>query len=362
MGNRTIKDQWILVGVYLLFAFLFFVTLGLDVLEEKTIFQFYSDSKVWEEEALYPQFEETTTTSHNTFGPVTILNMIGPRNYWGIFIFNIMVFLLSLYLMADRKEVKVKRLFFLILLSPITFTSLLSINKEIFSLISTALIIYNHKHKRIFLIPLILVVSYMSRWQFTLFYIVYLIAFSKYNVIKEKRFTFFFILLSGITVMLFGLRNTLLYDVFSVYDRVVDTNYEGGGTFQSIMTIQDTFGYIFAFVPKILLILVANIRRYDKFFDFSDVYNNVILFLQTIYHIYILIKCYKQRIFKFKNTYFYLALIYFAVFGITPVYNPRYFYPALIFLCYELARKKCQPIKNNQVIYDKSSTFRLNRC
>lgn len=359
MGSRKIKGGWILVVTYLFLAFLFFITIGLDVLEEKATFQFYSDSKVWEEEALYPQFEDATAINHNTYGPVTILNILGPRNYWGIFAFNIIVFIISLYLIADNKEFKVNKLFFLVLLSPITFTSLLSINKEIFSLITTALIIYNHNKKKLLLIPLIIFVSYMSRWQFTLFYFVYLFTFSKFNFLKEKRFPFFLVLLSGITIMLFLLRNTLLYEVFSVYERVVDTNYEGGGTFRNLMTIQDKFGYIFAFIPKTLLILVANIRRYDKFFDFSDAYNNVILFLQTLYHIYILFLCYKHYIFKFRNTFFYLALIYFAIFCITPVYNPRYFYPALLFLCCELAKKRK---KTNQIVYDKSTSLWINRC
>lgn len=227
MNTVSVKNCWFLVAIYLFIALLFFLTIGLDVLEGKLVFQFYSDSKVWEAEAMHPQFKEATTVSRNTFGPVTILNLIGPQNYWGIFGFNIIVFLISLYLISDKKEVFVYRLFFLILLSPITFTSLLSSNKEIFSLASTALLIYNHKHKKLYIIPIILFVSYLSRWQYTVFYIVYLFAFSRFNFLREKRLGFVIFFLLAITIMLFSLRNTMLYDVFSVYDRVVEVNYEG---------------------------------------------------------------------------------------------------------------------------------------
>ena len=87
-----------LLIIYGIISLLFFVGIALDVLNEKLIFQFYSDSKVWEETAIYGiDSDELTAINHNKFGPVTILQLLGPKNYWGIFLFNVTVFLISLY-------------------------------------------------------------------------------------------------------------------------------------------------------------------------------------------------------------------------------------------------------------------------
>ena len=232
---------------------------------------------------------------------------------------------------------------FYIMISPITFSSLLSANKEIFALICTCLIIYNHKVKNTFLVFLILVLSYMARWQYTLFYIIYLLLFSKLNFIKSRLLSITLLLL-GATVGLLIFQYTLLGDVFLKYTferEMFGDNYEGAGTYLKLLEIQSTYGYIFAFIPKTLLILVARIKMYDHIFDFSDAYNNTVLFFQTVLHIFVIYKCYVNKVYILeKNTFFYIAIIYFVIFGMTPIFNPRYFYPAIIFICYEFSRKK----------------------
>lgn len=328
-----------LIIIYLTVALFFFVFVALDVLNGKSSFQFYSDSATWEQEAIEGGHgEELTTVNRNEFGPVTILRILGPQNYWAMFLFNIIIFLLSLYFISKKKEVNLRLFYILLMISPITFTSLFSSNKEIFALLSTCLIIYNHERRKIGFILIIAIVSYMARWQYTLFYIIYLFVFSKFNFIKSRYITFL-ILLIGITIGLFLFRNTLLYDVFSLLERKIHGNYEGGGMFLKMVELQDRYGYIVAFIPKTLLIFVAHLKNYDKFFDWTDVYNHVIQFLQTVFNCFVLWWCYKRTKFKFNYTFCYIAFIYLAIFGITPIFNPRYFYPAIVFICYDLCRK-----------------------
>lgn len=328
------------IFIYLLFAFFFFVVIALDVLRGDMDFQFYSDSATWEDEAIYGGHgEDLTMVNRNEFGPVTILRLLGPQNYWAMFLFNICVFCFSLYFLSKDRELNLRHMALLVMVSPITFTSLMSSNKEIFALLCTCLIIYNHKKQKLFLVPVIFLLSYMSRWQFTLFYTIYLLLFSKFNFIKS-RLVCLVLLLSGATVGLFVFQKTLLGEVFLKYNTEMSDLYEGSGTFLRLLEIQNKYGYIFVFIPKVLLILVAKIKMYDHIFDFSNAYNNVILFWQTVLHIYVLYKCYVKKIYRLSNTFFYVALIYFAIFGMSPIFNPRYFYPGIIFICYELSLKR----------------------
>lgn len=359
------KYYKVYIIVYLILALLFFIVIALDVLNGKSDFQFYSDTETWIDEAVYGGHgDDLTMINRNELGPVTILRFLGPHNYWAMFLFNIIVFLVSLYFLSKNKnDVNLRRLFLLIMVSPITFTSLLSANKEIFALICTCLIIYNHNRRSMFMVVVIMVLSYMARWQYTLFYVVYLFMFSKYNFIKS-RLLFLFLLLSGSTIGLLLFQSTLLGDVFLKYTferEMFGDNYEGAGTFLTLLEIQSKYGYIVVFIPKILIILIARIKMYGSFFDFSDAYNNVILFLQTILHIYIIVKCYVKKVYKMENTFFYVALIYFVIFGMTPIFNPRYFYPAIVFICYELSLKKNSvikgEIKNPQSGYPNKMTF-----
>jgi len=338
------KKIYFQIAVYLLIATFFFIVVALDVLNGKLEFQFYSDTATWIDEAIYGGHgDDLTMLNRNELGPVTILRWLGPKNYWAMFLFNVIVFLLSLYILSKDKDLNIKTMSFYIMISPITFSSLLSANKEIFALICTCLIIYNHKAKNIFLVFLILVLSYMARWQYTLFYIIYLLLFSKLNFIKSRLLSITLLLL-GATVGLLIFQYTLLGDVFLKYTferEMFGDNYEGAGTYLKLLEIQSTYGYIFAFIPKTLLILVARIKMYDHIFDFSDAYNNTVLFFQTVLHIFVIYKCYVNKVYSLeKNTFLYIAIIYFVVFGMTPIFNPRYFYPAIIFICYELSRKK----------------------
>lgn len=342
------KSYHVYILIYLLLAVFFFVVVALEVLNGNLDFQFYSDSATWEDEAIYGGHgDDLTMVNRNELGPVTILRFLGPKNYWAMFLFNIFVFLISLYVLSKDKSLNLRKMYLLIMISPITFTSLLSSNKEIFALLCTCLIIYNHKKRNVFLIPVIILLSYMSRWQYTLFYVAYLLIFSKFNFIKSRVLTLGLFLLIA-TIGLFMFQQTLLYDVFSKYTTEMSDLYEGGGTFLKLLEWQEKYGYIFVFIPKVILILVARVKLYDHFFDFSNAYNNVVLFLQTILHIYIIIMCYFKKVYRLENTFFYIALIYFAVFGISPIFNPRYFYPAIIFICYELSLKNVVGIKKIQ--------------
>ena len=142
------------------------------------------------------------------------------------------------------------------------------------------------------------------------------------------------LVLISIFLFLFG---DIFEDVFSIYDRVKDDYVEGRGLFNIIMNIQNQYGYILAFPLKTLHLLVGMLTRYRTVFDFTDVYNNLILYLQCILNAIVLYKTLKNKLYRLSYDYFYIAVIYCIIFAITPVYASRYFYLAIIFMSYLIA-------------------------
>ena len=329
-----------IIGFYLFLNLLFFYFIGLEVLHGHITFQFYADSKVYEEIALFRHhYGALTEVNHNTFGPVFLLQILGPRNYWAIYLFNIVLFLISIYLLTSTKGINGKVLVLLIMIQPITFSSLMTINKEMICLLCVSLIIYNHERKNKVICIILLLLTYIARWQFTLFYLIYLFIFFKGNILRNKRLLTIIGLLLSITFALFSLRNTFLSSVFDIYDLKVSTsNAHGAGTFRLIMSIQDKIGYIFAFIPKVLINLTGLIANYKLFFDFSFAYNNTVMFSQTVVYIFLLFLGFKKKIYKLEYTYFYIFIIYCCIFAISPVFSPRYFYAGMLFFCYEISR------------------------
>lgn len=334
MSMRYIRRDWLMLVPYVIFVFFFFVQIAIPVLNDRMDFQFYSDSKTYEYEAT-DYSKELITVGGNFFGPVMILRLLGPQNYIAIFFFNLIVFFVSLYFFTRDRRLDLKIFLPLILLSSITFTSIMSINKEIISLLFSSILIYNHERKKLKYILFLFVLSYFVRWQLTLFYIVYLLIFSNINFINNRKLMIIVLLVSiSIFLFLFG---DIFETVFSIYERVKDDYVEGGGSFNLIMNIQSQYGYVLAFPLKTLHLLVGMLSRYRTVFDFTDVYNNLILYLQCILNAIVLYKTFQYRLYRLSYDYFYIAVIYCIIFAITPVYASRYFYPAIIFMSYMIA-------------------------
>jgi len=333
-----VNKAWGSILIYLIISVLFFIIIAHNVLMGKINFQFYADTKTYEKVARLGNMESLVDVGWNLFGPVKILSILGYQNYWGLFIFNVFILILALYYISRDKSVYLRKLFFLIIISPITFFSLFSVNKEIISLLCISLIIYNHTKNKFLITLLILFMSYLVRWQFTMFYLIYLLFYSRYNFLKNRKAISFTLLLVVISILLFFVQYTMFSDLFDVYySRGLKDHTTGLGSFEIIMKIQTKLGYIFAFIPKTLHLMTGMIVRYRYVLDFSDAYNNFVLFFQAPLNLYLLFLNYKRRLFSFKNEYFFMALLYCAVFAITPVYAIRYFYPVSILLAYSYA-------------------------
>ncbi len=334
-----VNRAWIFFIIYIVISFFFFLWVALPVLKEELDFQFYADSKTYEKIALNDSESNLVQVGLNALGPVSILKLLGPQSYFLIYLFNISLFIASLYYISRNPALNKKLFFLLVMASPISFTSLFSVNKEIISLLCLALLIFFKDKLNIWKIGLLLIISYLIRWQFTLFILVFLLIDSPVNCFREKRRFSFLLMLISISVILYYTQDTIFKGLFDIFNRTADDYTAGRGTYKILMDIQQQYGYFIAFIPKTLHLLVGMSSRYKFIFDFTDVYNNFILYWQGPLNALLLFWAFNKKMFNFDNDIFYMLLIYCVIFAITPIYAIRYFYPVYILLAYLVSLK-----------------------
>lgn len=334
-----IKKSSFLLSIYILLAILFWFSVGLFVLKGEVNFKFYSDSKVYEEIALrVNDASELIRFSGNEAGMVFLLKILGPENYSLIFLMNMLVFLLSIKIYFLNENIRRFKFLILIFLSPILFSSLFAINKEIFIFLDIALLLrYIYTRNKWWILCAILI-SVITRWQMTVFLILVPLILKYSKLFKNRRYLYFFLFLISISIVLFYIRNTILSGVFDKFERNMDKHSGGTGLFYVWMNIQDSYGYIFAFIPKVLHLLVGQMTRIAHVFnpDPKEMYNDIILFWQGPLNAYLIFSIFKRNLFDIRNDIIFIILIYIAIFGMTPIYNVRYFYAATTMLSYVL--------------------------
>jgi len=340
-----IKKSTFVIFVYIVLAFLFWYSIGLPVMRGEIDFKFYSDSKTYEWLALSTHdVTSLIRVSGNQVGPVLITKYVGPLNYTGMFILQLLVFLVAIRMMLKDLDVRKSSFLILLFINPVTFSSLFAINKEVFSFLTIACtirFIERGKYKWMFYA---LILSLIVRWQLSLFLIVIMLTFSPINFLYKRKWLYFVLFLIGISALLHITRDTLLGDVFAVYEANILKNSAKGSTglFDKIMIIQDKFGYIVAFVPKLLHLLIGMTTRISHVFnpDPVEMYNDVVLYWMGPINMFLLFTIFRKHLFTLKEPYIFIALIYACIFAITPIYNIRYFYPVGIFLTIVICKNR----------------------
>jgi hypothetical protein len=68
-------------------------------------------------------------------------------------------------------------------------------------------------------------------------------------------------------------------------------------------------------------------------------YNYVVLMLHSLSMLFVLVYDFAKKKLSFSSNAFYMAMVYGLIFGLTPIYGLRYFYPVFVLLCILAAEK-----------------------
>ncbi len=330
----------IILYLYLFVAFVFLITIGISSVNGELDFEFYADSETYIEfMSEKHSFSNILLLFPNMLGPTVILTLLN-ENFIAVFLLNVFIVLFFYYNFSLLYKNKRSVLILYFFLSFMFFSSIILINKEIISLLSIALFFRYFKTKSFIFLILSILISVLVRWQMTLFIISLTFLLSKWNPLRNNKYILVLLFLFSIsTVYYFNLSSFEQFNLIAELGQ--ETSEEGSGIFYFILNIQNSsfLGYFFVFIPKFFLLFIGVLARYYKVFDTSDFYNNVVVFSQSVANVFVLFNVIRLKI-GLNNIFLFSAVIYCIIFALSPIFSPRYFFPAYILFSLSIANHR----------------------
>lgn len=304
--------------------FLYFI--GNNELEQiSPSFQFFADSntylKMYRDDL---DGQPLVKIDGNYLGPIAVLIAFDGNNYL-VMLFNFLVFGYSVIQIGKTLRLNAFHLAVLLLISPITLSNLLSVNKEIFFYPFLALALNAYIRKSIILILFAAAVSVMVRWQLTIFYVT-LVSIIYFRALSCSRLSVLIILLLAISVGYLLIR-PIIEPVLS-YVQLSNETYDGGGSglFERIMEMQNSGLYFLVFPIKALHLLFGMGVKFDKMLNPVDLYNDFFVSVHCAATLIVFSLLAIKRKITLDCDLLFVALIFLAVLCVTPIYAPRYLY------------------------------------
>lgn len=322
----------LLVVVIVVLGTLFLAWIGIDALEGRNDAQFFADSNTYheayrEDRARWDNVEALVGISVNYLGPLAVIALAGD-NYFLILVFNAALLLFCLRTIADSLKLDSLRLLLVLLLNPLTVSSVLSVNKEILAVLCFTLIVRGLAKRSFAALAGAVVISFLVRWQMTMFLVLLLVLTSSVNPLRRRRALTVLLLVATMSAAYVGL-DELLAPVRLNFESSA-AEYEGSGAFQWLMDQQDRGLYWLVFPLKAAHLLFASGLRFDRLLDPTVPYNDNWQLLHSTATLVMFIALVRKGRFSLSNDLVYLSVLYLAVFALTPIYTPRYFYPVYV--------------------------------
>jgi hypothetical protein len=252
--------------------------------------------------------------------------------------------LLSVLLIKRTFSISTGAFVFLLLLNPTTATSLLCVNKEILDLLIMSVFLYSRVKRNNAMLLVALGLSLLNRYEICVVMLLFLIAQSRLNPLRQKRFATLSLLVVAINFLMPFYASDMLSRKFE--------EAQSANTIAFLDTMQMHYMYALAVVPKIAENLFGQLLNPQVWKSPSSwLYIN--LFNNLAYVIVILIAAKKRSLTLRKD------LIYLGAFGAVFVaqslaVQPRYFYFIYVLLCLQVAQRRvydqpvCIPPQNQE--------------
>lgn len=286
---------------------------------------------------------ELVSFSGNFLGPVGILCAVN-HSQLAVVGVNYLVLWIAYRSLSRTLDLALDRLLWLLLLDPMTLVSLLTVNKEILSLLSVSLYVcYIHSRKPMFLLTS-LATSVLVRWQCTLVFLAFAGLLSSWNPFRERRLTMIAGVTLALTLMLplLGLANT---DFWTAHLENLDDAASRFGVIAMLSEYDNRYLFFVSVIPKVALNLFGSLPRsvdlvWDRGgVDYYDLYSVYITPLHQIVTFSLCAWLVKSRRATLQSDFLYFCAFNAILFAATPFVQTRYFYPLHVVFCIELARR-----------------------
>lgn len=305
-------------------GFLYFVG-NVQLEEESPLIQFFADSntyiKTYRGEV---DGGSIIRVDGNYLGPLTVLNVFQGSNYL-ILLFNVFVFAYSVIHICRSLKLNAFHVAILLLTSPLTVSSLLSVNKEIFLFPFLALALNAYLRKSLSSSLLAFCVSLLARWQLGVFYIALLLII-KWRSIISSRARLLFAMLAVVSVVYLVIQPII--QPILLYVQLSIDNYQDGGSglFERVLQFQNSGLYLLIFPVKAFHLMFGMGFRIDKIFNPVELYNDFFVAGHcAVAFIVFSILVFKRRV-TLKSDLLFVSVIFLVFFCVTPIFAPRYLY------------------------------------
>jgi len=339
------------------FSFIFLYSVGIDALELRNDFQFYADSStyhiMYEQLTSSPSLNDFLGITKNYLGPFLILALCFD-NYYAIAFVNVTIFFFVIKSLRFNAETNSYSLFFLLIINPLTISSLLSVNKEIISLLCVSVFVafLNTGKTRYFAVAL--AISALARWQLTLFVLLAWLMTRTWEGSPSQRWAKLVILLISLSTgyvvfdQLFdSVNQNFLYSVTTQQD-------PGSGLYEWLVKLQLEGFYFLVFPIKAAHLLFGLGLRLDRVVNPTQIYNDTFHLLHSTSTLIIFIILLLKGRFSIRSVYIYVSLIYIILFTLSPIYSPRYFYPVYVLWAIVLATRQRRSFERKSAPYDRA--------
>ena len=321
----------LLLTAFALLGGVFLYLVGIDAINEKNPFQFFSDSNTYHRtyagEA--KNFDGTLiSVSGNYLGPLLILNLLGGDPYL-VMLLNVSIYFASLLRITTLLKLEPLKVGLLLLLSPMTISSLLSVNKEIFIFPFIAFALTGYIRRSFTAIVLAMLFSIVARWQLTAFYLVMLMISATPVRIFKRRGTVLIVTLLAASA-LYLVMQRLLEPVIAAVELSIENYDEGGsGLFEVFLGYQKQGLYFLIFPLKALHLLFASAIRLRQI-DESNIYNHLFVAAHCAVTLLVFAGLLWRRALRLRSDLIFATAVFLTVFCLSPIYAPRYLYAVFV--------------------------------
>lgn len=310
----------------------FLLSVGSDALADRNAFQFFADSKTYMRIYTGEQYlanDALLSISDNYIGPLLLLRATH-GNIYLVMLFNVFLFWISILVITAALRLDAVKAGALLLLSPLTISSLLSVNKEIFVLPFMALAILGYTRRSLPLLLIALGATVLVRWQLTAFFLVLLGASTPFGRQGRHRVLVLLLLLLSSSVAYLMLSNVFA-DVIAVVERSVWEDFDqGSGLFTVLNSYQQRGAYFLVFPLKAAHLLFALGLRFDRILTPTNIYNDLFVGIHCTVTLLMFAILSGRRLLTLRSDLVYASMIFLIVFCLSPIYAPRYLYPVFV--------------------------------
>lgn len=320
--------QFVCLMMLLTFGMLAFLfVIGQEALDGQHWFQFFADSNTYHQTYLggYNIYSgNLVNVDGNYLGPLLVLSLL-QGNIYLVLILNVYIFTHSILVISRLLNLDSLKVGLLLLISPLTISSLLSVNKEIFVFPFIAFALNGHMRKSFLSMIMALLFSVMIRWQFAGFYLLILLLSSKLHLMRSRTVLIVLILLA--ISFVYYLIQPWIQPVLDNVSASVEADGGNGSNIYSMMNLLQSQGLYFLVFPfKALQLLFAMGFKVDKIVNPVEIYNDLFIVGHCAVTFVMFFTILKRRLFSMHFDLVFISVIFLAYFCVTPVFAPRYLY------------------------------------